>query len=138
MIRFIQGVGSMKQIITALILLTFLIGCSNNNKITINNLAADNIYINFMAKKYTIASEATVTVTDVPNGSYEYATTYQIPSGAKSWSIDGSAAGGNLTFEKKDTQILMLYASTLSPEGKYAVNMSVTSTRSTGSSPTSP
>jgi hypothetical protein len=138
MIRFSQGVGSMKQIVTALILFAFLFGCSNDNKITINNLASGNIYINFMAKKYTITPSATVTVTDIPNGTYTYATTYEIPYYAKTWSIESNAASGNLIFEKKDTQILMLYASTISTDSTYEVNMSVTSTRSTSSSPTSP
>ena len=121
----------MKKIVALFAFLVFFTGCSNDNKITINNMAADNIYFNFRAKKYTITTDETIVITDIPNGSYMYATTYQIPSGATSWSIDGAAASGSLTFQKKDTQVLLLYASTTTEAGAYNVNVNSTSTIST-------
>jgi ribosomal protein L2 len=117
--------------VTALI----LVGCSNNNKLTINNLTMGPIHINFRAADHSIDAGTTFEISDIPNGTYVYSTTYGVPAEAKSATIDGNAAGGSLTFEKKDTQVLMLYGSTLF-DGTYAVNATMSTTLSS-TSPTS-
>jgi uncharacterized lipoprotein NlpE involved in copper resistance len=123
----------MKKIITLFGSLLVLAGCSNDNKIVINNLADGNIYFNFRAQQYEIASDQSVTIADIPNGTYVYATTYQIPSGAKTWSITGDAASGSLMFDKKSTRILLLYASTMDQNGAYNVNVTWSTTNSSTS-----
>jgi hypothetical protein len=102
----------MKKIIGLIALSIALYGCSNDNKLTINNQASESIFINFRASVITIAPGGTQTVTDIPNGGYNYNTTFEIPSNITSWSASGSAASGQLTFDKKNTQILLLYSST--------------------------
>ena len=127
----------MKKIVAIFAFLMVLVGCSNNNKITITNLAHDYIYFNFRAQKYDIASNTTLVISDIPNGTYTYSTTYWIPASAKTWGITGDAAGGSIPFEKKDTRVLLLYAATMSPEFDYQVNVTMSSTISS-TSPTSP
>ncbi len=120
----------MKKIFCLFAFLISCIGCSNDNKITINNLADGAIYFNFRAKQYTVPTQETVVISDIPNGSYSYGTTVEIPRNALSWSLDGTASDGTLKFEKMSTQILLLYGSTLTPDGAYSVNLNTTSSQS--------
>jgi hypothetical protein len=112
------------------------IGCSNNNKITINNLTIEPIHINFMAVDHFVDAGASLTVNEIPNGTYTYTTTYGYPPEAKSATASGDAASGSLLFEKKDTQILLLYGYSYF-DGAYVLNATMSSTRSS-TSPTSP
>jgi hypothetical protein len=122
----------MKKTVLFLCVLLFLTGCANDNKITITNLAAEYIYFNFRAVKYDIASNTSLEIKDIPNGTYTYSTTYWIPNTAKTFSITEAAAAGELTFEKKDTRVLLLYASTFF-EGAYNVNVTKSTTNSSTS-----
>ena len=126
----------MKKIVTLVIVIIALVGCSNNNKLTVNNLAAEGIHINFMAVEHYVESGSSKVITDIPNGTYIFSTTYNIPPEAKSANITGEAAGGELIFEKKDTQILLLYGYTYF-DGAYEVNATMSTTRSS-TSPTGP
>jgi hypothetical protein len=120
----------MKKIVALFAFLIVFAGCSNDNKITLNNLADEEIYFNFRAKQYTVPTQETIVITDIPNGTYAYGTTALLPSDATSASFSGNASDGTLTFEKKSTQILMIYGSTLIG-GAYNVNLNTTSTIST-------
>jgi hypothetical protein len=121
----------MKRIVAIFAFLMFLAGCTNDNKITINNLAEDYIYFNFRAQKYTLASQETIVITDIPNGTFAYGASAELPSNATSGSFEGNASDGILTFEKKRTQILMIYGSMLTAGGAYSVNLNTTSSMST-------
>jgi hypothetical protein len=122
----------MKKTLSLCVMITVLIGCANDNKITITNLAADYIYFNFRAVKYDIPSNTSIEIKDIPNGTYTYSTTYWIPNTAKTYSITADAAGGGLAFEKKDTRVLLLYASTFF-EGAYNANVTLSTTNSSTS-----
>lgn len=128
--------AGMKKMVTVLALAIFFCGCSNNNKLTIQNKSQGTIYLNFRATVYTIGSNP-VTLTDIPNGTYNYNTTFELPSGVTSWSASGTAAGGQMTFDKKNTQILLLYSSTLLA-GVYTIYVNESSSDPTSvTSPTS-
>jgi hypothetical protein len=128
----------MKKIAVLFAVVAVFAGCSNDNKITLNNISDGPIYFNFRATRYIIDVDETESISDIPNGTYTYATTFGIPAGAKTYSIEGTAGAGSLIFDKKDTQILLIYSATLSDAGEYKVGATMTSSRSISSSPTSP
>jgi len=106
----------MKKILTIITILTifvsFLTGCSEtvSTKITFQNFASNKVYINFRASLITVNAGETVDLTDVPRGTYAYATTYEIPFGATSSSAEGDVAG-EITLSA-GTRVLIVYAST--------------------------
>jgi hypothetical protein len=127
----------MKKYLTALALLIALWGCSNDNALTIQNKSDGTIYVNFRASIDSVYSHDTRKFTDIPNGSYNYNTTFQIPSNATSWAASGAAASGQMTFNNKGTQILLLYSSTLLA-GVYTIYVNESSSDPVStSSPTS-
>ena len=127
----------MKKYLPVLVLLIALWGCSNDNKLTIKNIGDEPIYINFRASIDSVYPGGSFPVTDIPNGTYEYNTTYRIPPGVTSASMSGEAGSGQLFFEKKDTQILLLYSSTLL-NGAYTVYVNKSSSEPVSTaSPTS-
>jgi hypothetical protein len=136
-VRKIVPEDAMKKTVTMVFLLFSLWGCSNNNQLTIQNQAQGTIYINFRASIDSVYPGGKSTLTDIPNGSYNYNTTFELPSGVTSWAANGSAASGQMTFDKKNTQILLLYSST-TLTGVYTVYVNESSTDPVSvSSPTS-
>ena len=118
--------------------LVFFVGCSNDNKITINNLSDGRIYFNFRATQYIIGIDSMRTIDEIPNGVYTYATTYITPSSVTSATVSGNAVPGSVTFEKENTQILLIYSATTF-NGAYTLEATMTSSGSGGvNSPTSP
>jgi len=123
----------MKYVVIAM--LAFLItGCANDNQVTIQNIAAGNVFVNFRAKTYTIVPGASTTVTDIPNGTFDYSTTYQIPSHLKG-EVAGDAAAGTLIFEEKSTKINFIYSS-MQDDTTYTLGCTKSSTRSLSTSTT--
>ncbi len=117
----------MKKIFVILFIaiLTF-VGCSSEgeNTLTLKNLAAGAIYLNFRGQLTTVPAGQTVVLSKLPKGSYDFATTYSIPAG-----ISKSTAVGDLTGEfgfKAGTKILVLYSSNLS-EDTYTIYATKTS-----------
>ncbi len=110
------------------------IGCASKNEVEITNLASGSIYINFRAEIHTIPPSGTKTISGIPNGTYEYSTTYSIPFGY-SGAVDGDAAAGTFIFEDKDTKINMLYSSTIS-DLTYTLHCTSSSTRNLSSTST--
>jgi hypothetical protein len=97
------------------IILTFICinGCSEkvNNSVSFKNLAQGTVYVNFRGTAITVTPGNSAIVQEIPKGTYNYATTYEIPAGA----IGGSAQGdikGNLVISA-GTKITVLYSSTL-------------------------
>ena len=120
------------------IILTFICinGCSAkvNNSVTFKNFAVGTVYVNFRGDAITHTPYNTVTVQEIPKGTYNYATTFALPTGA----IGGSAQGdvkGNLIITA-GTKITILYSSTLI-NGAYILYATISSSDNQGT-PTSP
>jgi len=110
--RFEKLEADMKKIVLAFAMLMSLWGCSNDNKLTIQNMAQCPIYINFLGTVDSVFSGESYPVNNIPNGTYQYSTTYAIPNNVTSSSVSGDAASGQLIFEKNNTKVLLLYSST--------------------------
>jgi hypothetical protein len=130
-----SGVTIMKYALS-FFALVFFIGCSNNNQITIDNLSRGAIYFNCRAKLDTIPVNSSKIISDIPNGTFDYATTYAVPFGYKTATASQEAAG-TLTFEEKYTKIRIVYSATSSDDGEYQLGCTVTSTRNLSSGNTS-
>ena len=104
----------MKKLLLLLVLPLILAGCSSSldNNLTLKNLSAGKIFLNFKGDIITVESGKTVVVKDIPKGTYTYATTYEIPASATSASFVGDATG-SLSF-KPGTKVTILYSSVLS------------------------
>lgn len=106
----------MKKILAIITILTismsFLSGCSETvgTKITFQNFASNKVYINFRASLITVSAGESVEITDVPRGTYAYATTYEIPFGTTSSTAEGDVSG-DITISA-GTRVLIVYAST--------------------------
>lgn len=112
-------------VLTSLCAITF-ISCSTsvNNRITFNNLASGDIHINFRATLTTVKSGETVTLSNLPKGSFDYNTTYEIPAGVQSSEAEGDVSG-ELKI-KAGTKILIVYSSVIL-EGVYKLSATKTS-----------
>jgi hypothetical protein len=111
-----------------------LIGCASKNEVKITNVASMSILINFRAETYVIPSAGATTISDIPNGTYDYSTTYSVPLGYKG-AVDGDVASGTLVFEEKDTQVNLIYSSSVS-DTTYTLHCTRSSTRNLNSTST--
>lgn len=111
----------MKKIYALVFVLFFgFWGCSKEyeTNLTLKNLAAGAIYLNFRGEVTTVAAGKTVVLSDLPKGTFSYSTTYSVPAG-----ISNSASVGDLAGEiviKAGTKVMILYSSTLS-EDSYTI-----------------
>jgi hypothetical protein len=113
-----------------------LIGCSNNNQITIDNSAQEPITFSFRAVETQVAAGSSATISDIPNGTYSVALGTAPYPGETSWSI--TPTSGEFNFARKSTKILVSFGSTYT-SGTYAVTWNYSSTDTIGASlPTSP
>lgn len=116
----------MKKILVVLFLSTLVFwSCSSESEttLTIKNLAAGTVYLNFLGEVTTVPAGRTVVISDLPRGTFDYVTTYSIPAGATT-----SSAVGELEGEikiKAGTKVLLLYSSTFS-ESSYTIYASKT------------
>lgn len=117
----------MKKILVVLFISIFVFfGCSSEYEttLTLKNLAAGAIYLNFRGEITTVASGKTVTIKDLKKGVFSYNTTYAVPAG-----VTTSTAVGELSGTVKfngGTKVLILYRSTLS-EDTYTIYASLSS-----------
>ncbi len=125
----------MKKVLIAVLGFLCLMGCANDNKITIVNNAQEEIMFNFRATETDVPAGVTRDIPNIPNGTFEYATTYVLPPGTTSSSTAGNAGGGNLTFDLNQTHQRLIYASTF-VAGTYTLNVNATSSSSTSSTST--
>jgi hypothetical protein len=106
----------MKKILTIItflaITMSFLSGCSDTvgTKITFENFASNKVFINFRASLITVDAGKSVDITEIPNGKYSYATTYQLPPGTISSTSEGDVSGEIEL--RAGTRVLIVYAST--------------------------
>ena len=103
-----------------------LTSCSSSveNSLTIQNLASNDIFLNFRASLIQVKSGEVVELKELPKGSYGYETIYEIPSGATGSSTEGEASGEFLI--RAGTKILVVYTSTFI-DNNYVLFASVTS-----------
>jgi len=89
------------------------ISCSSSisNSITFNNQSQGEIFINFRGQIINVSAGQSSKIEKIPQGTYDYATTFSIPASATSASSQGNLTG---TFNvSADTKILLYYTSTL-------------------------
>lgn len=118
----------MKHILTSffLVMLLFtLLSCSDGpiNTIRIENRASNDLSINFKGSLTDVPAGATVELTDIMRGEYEYETIFEIPGGATSFEASESCAGTLLL--NAGTKILIIYTSVF--DGSlYSISASIT------------
>ena len=118
----------MKHKVTYLLLAILFISissCSDGpiNKITIQNLADGDVYLNFRGSQIEILSQSTVVLQDINKGEYEYETVFSLPYGITDFGSQGDMTG---TFVlRAGTKISVIYSS-VTDEGKYTIYASVT------------
>jgi len=120
-----------KAIFLFLIFLSIsLLSCSDNpiNTITIQNLASNGVYLNFKGELTdVIAPGASIQLTDILQGEYEYETIFEIPSAASEYEASPNCAGTFILLA--GTKILIIYTSTFDGT-KYSLDASVTTSNS--------
>jgi hypothetical protein len=111
--------------------LIFLNGCSGkvNNSITFKNLSQSTVYVNFRGEAIELTTGNTSIIQEIPKGIYDYSTTYSVPPGAISSSVQG-AVTGNLNIAA-GTKILIIYSSTLL-NGVYLLSATISNSDDQG------
>jgi hypothetical protein len=121
----------MRKILAIAAMAACCIGCTNDNKITIENDSQTAVYFNFRAQIYTIYSGEIKDVPDeIPNGTYDVNIGIEKPPEATTWGV--SPEGASFTFQKKSTKYRAQFGSTL-VAGVYSVKWNYTSTDNKGS-----
>ena len=87
------------------------------------NSASNDVSVNFRGTLTDVPAGATVELTNILDGEYEYETIYVIPSGATSFQASESCAG-TLVFNA-GTKILIIYTSVFL-DGDYSISASIT------------
>jgi len=117
----------MKKILVVMFIsmITFW-SCSSDSgtSLTLKNMAAGAIYLNFRGELTTVQAGKTVVISDLSRGTYSYVTTYSVPAGATSSTAVGELDGEIII--NPGTEVLILYSSTLSAE-TYTIYASKTS-----------
>ena len=115
-----------KSIFSFLILLSVVfLSCSDsvNNSVTFQNLASNNVYVNFRGSKVDVPSGSIVTLKDIDKGEFQYETIYEIPAGATGSSVEGEGAGTIIM--DAGTKVLVIYTSTFI-DSEYTLFVSIT------------
>ncbi len=82
------------------------------NNFTFKNNALTAMYVNFRGNIITVPAGKTIEVKEIPQGTYDYVSTFDIPAGATSSSSSGDMTGQVLI--NASTKITILYTSTYS------------------------
>ncbi len=111
--------------ISLLFLALLNISCSSSveNWIKFQNMASNDVYVNFRANLIQVKSGDTVILSEIAKGTYDYETIYEIPAGATTSGTQGETAGEFVI--KAGTKVLVVYTSTFI-EGNYTLYASVT------------
>ena len=120
----------MKHILISFLLISLsltLLSCSDGpiNKITLQNIADGDVYLNFRGTQTLVPSGSSIELQDIDKGEYEYETVYEIPVGATAFSAEGEMSGSFIL--GAGTKILVIYSSVFDQEGNYTIYASVTS-----------
>ena len=115
-----------KIIFSFLILLSVgFLSCSDtvDNSITFQNMASNNVYVNFRGSRVEVPNGSTITLNEIDKGEFEYETIYEIPAGTTGSSVEGEGAGTIIM--DAGIKVLVLYTITFI-EGEYTLYVSVT------------
>ncbi|MDX1426831.1 MAG: hypothetical protein R3206_03305 [Salegentibacter mishustinae] len=106
--------------ITVFAVISF-ISCSSvlQNRITFHNDASNSISVNFRGEKYDIAPGQKVNLVIHHEGTYSYATAYELPAGTTSSTAEGDVSGDILV--KAGSKVLVYYVSSFI-EGVYTIS----------------
>jgi hypothetical protein len=131
----------MKKIFVVLFIsLSIFWGCApiTETSLTLKNLAAGAVYLNFRGEVTTVPAGKTVVLSDLPKGTYAYNTTYAVPAGTSSSTSVGELEGEIVI--KPGSKILILYSSTFSLDTYtiYATKTSNDDLSDTGGNPLFP
>lgn len=104
---------------------TFL-SCSSkvNNSFTFKNLAAGDVYVNFRGTVVKVIAGGESVIKEIPQGTYSYNTTYEVPAGATSSSSSGPLSG--TVVMKAGTKILLIYSSVFE-QSNYKIGATISS-----------
>ncbi len=109
---------AMKKIYALLLLLGFTAICCSSAQdasITVKSLASENVYLNVLGKTITVAPGKTVVINDITAGTYDYQTTYAVPSGVSGTTVEGTPNGSfKIT---AGTKVNILYGSRIQSSG---------------------
>ncbi len=110
---------------------------SFENSITFQNNAAEGIIVNFRASAISISSGQSKVITEIPKGTYDYQTTFTVPSNATGSTFTGAVSGS--VSIKAGTRILIIYSSTLI-NGLYTLSATISNSddSSQNNNPTAP
>ncbi|MEM4270985.1 MAG: hypothetical protein QXO70_02725 [Candidatus Pacearchaeota archaeon] len=103
----------MKKVIFYLFLLVvgIVTGCSSalDNSFTIKSIAQETVFVNFLGRLITVKPNSTQIIQNISKGTYAFSTSYNVPSGVTSTSVEGDAEG---TVELKEgTRIYLFFSS---------------------------
>ncbi len=94
------------------------IGCSQDNELHLENLAIEEVTLNFRGSSIEVPSKAMVTLPntdasdDIPNGDYEYSTTVTLPAAATKAEL-GEGLAGVLNYSRSNTIYRIVFSSFL-------------------------
>jgi hypothetical protein len=119
------------------VLVILFAGCNAkvHNGVSFTNKSMGDVYVNFRGGIIAVPSGTTKTVDEIPQGTYNYNTTYAVPTGASGSSAQG-AVTGDLTFQA-GTHIQILYSSTMI-NGNYILYATVSSSDDVNGTTTGP
>ena len=115
-----------KILISLVIVLSIgFFSCSDtvDNSITFQNLASNDVYVNFRGSRVEVPNGSTVTLKEIDRGEFQYETIYEIPAGSTGSSVVGD--GGGAIIMDAGIKVLVIYTSTFI-EGEYTLYVSVT------------
>jgi hypothetical protein len=121
----------MKNALVIAVVALFLSNCSKTNSVKIVNNAAEPIHFNFRAEVYSLTSGQQVVIEDIPNGTYDYNTTFTLPAGITKMDVQGDAGAGTLSFSYGQTEYYLLYSYVLD-SANYMVYVNKTSSDKKG------
>ncbi len=111
--------------IVSAISILFLVGCSTN-EIKVVNEAEGDIVLTFRGEEHEVAAGSSKIIDKIPDGTFAYGTTYEIPVGYNESEAEEGCAG-KLLFVEHNTDYVLFY-------GSYYED--ITSTDTSGSSTT--
>jgi len=87
------------------------LGCSGN-EVTIRNESQTTVQFQFRGEIHHLVSGDSSTIGDIPNGTFDYSTIYEVPEGVLPGSVTTKGdLGGAMSFYNWDTKFSLAYAS---------------------------
>ncbi len=134
-----------KRIIFGIAVILCVVGCSQDNELHLENLAQEQVTLNFRGSSIRVPSHMTVTLPnsdvsdDIPNGDYEYSTTVNLPTEATKANL-GEGLAGVLNYSRSNTVYRIVFSSFLEAgeDGEVVYNVGATVSSSDKASESAP